>query len=80
MIFSGAAWPCVTPNRSAHDRNAVLINYMPKFVKPLEDMPGALPQAFLDAASPELRQLLGFNYKYPEVLDRADAVNAEGIA
>ena len=28
--------------------------------------------------SPMMRQLLGLNYKYPEVLDTADAVNAEG--
>ncbi len=79
VIFFGAAWHCAMPNNADHDRNAVLINYIPKFVKPLEDMPGALPQAFLDAASPEMRQLLGFNYKYPEILDEADAVNAEGI-
>lgn len=79
VIFYGAAWHCAMPNNADHDRNAVLINYIPKFVKPLEDMPGALPQSFLDAASPEMRQLLGFNYKYPEILDQADAINAEGI-
>lgn len=79
VIFYGAAWHCAMPNNADHDRNAVLINYIPKFVKPLEDMPGALPQAFLDAASPQMRQLLGFNYKYPEILDQADAENAEGL-
>ncbi|WP_299286161.1 phytanoyl-CoA dioxygenase family protein [uncultured Tateyamaria sp.] len=79
VVFFGAAWHCAMPNHADHDRNAVLINYIPKFVKPLEDMPGALPQAFLDAASPQMRQLLGFDYKYPEILDQADAVNAEGI-
>lgn len=80
VLFFGAAWHCAMPNRSDHDRNAVLINYIPKWVKPLEDMPGALPPAFIEAASPEIRQLLGLNYPYPEVLDTADAVNAEGIA
>ncbi|WP_299372925.1 phytanoyl-CoA dioxygenase family protein [uncultured Tateyamaria sp.] len=79
VIFYGAAWHCAMPNNADHDRNAVLINYIPKFVKPLEDMPGALPQSFLDAASPDMRQLLGFNYKYPEILDQADAENAEGM-
>jgi len=79
VLFFGAAWHCAMPNNADHDRNAVLINYIPKWVKPLEDMPGALPTSFIDAASPEMRQLLGLNYPYPEVLDTADAVNAEGI-
>lgn len=79
VLFFGAAWHCAMPNAADHDRNAVLINYIPKWVKPLEDMPGALPAAFIEAASPEIRQLLGLNYPYPEVLDHADAVNAEGI-
>ena len=79
VLFFGAAWHCAMPNNADHDRNAVLINYIPKWVKPLEDMPGALPASFIDAASPEMRQLLGLNYPYPEVLDTADAVNAEGI-
>lgn len=78
VLFFGAAWHCAMPNNSDHDRSAVLINYLPKWVKPLEEMPSALPQSFLDAVSPDLRQLLGLNYPYPEVLDKADAVNAEG--
>ncbi|MEL6207285.1 MAG: phytanoyl-CoA dioxygenase family protein [Pseudomonadota bacterium] len=77
-LFFGAVWHCAMPNRAAHDRNAVLIQYLPKWVKPMEDMPAALPQAFLDAASPDLRQLLGLNYPYPEVLDAAAAGNTEG--
>jgi ectoine hydroxylase-related dioxygenase (phytanoyl-CoA dioxygenase family) len=78
VLFFGAAWHCAMPNTSDHERNAVLINYVPKFVAPLEDMPGALPPSFIDNASPMMRQLLGLNYRYPEVLDTADAVNAEG--
>lgn len=78
VLFFGAAWHCAMPNQSTHDRNAVLINYLPKFVKPLEDMPGALPQSFIDAASDDIKQLLGLNYPYPEVLDAAAATNAAG--
>jgi len=78
VLFFGAAWHCAMPNRSDHERCAVLTNYLPKWVKPLEDMPAALPRELLDTASPELCQLLGFDYPYPEVLDTADAVNAEG--
>lgn len=78
VLFFGAAWHCAMPNTSDHDRNAVLINYLPKWVAPLEDMPAALPQGFLEAASPEIRQLLGLNYPYPEILDAAQAGVAEG--
>ncbi|MEM9320490.1 MAG: phytanoyl-CoA dioxygenase family protein [Pseudomonadota bacterium] len=78
VIFFGAAWHCAMPNRADHDRNAVLINYLPKWVKPLEDMPGAMPPGFIETASPEIKQLLGLNYPYPQVLDAAAASNAAG--
>lgn len=77
-LFYGVTWHCAMPNRSDHDRSAILIQYLPKWVKPMEDMPAALPQAFLEAASPDMRQLLGLNYPYPEVLDQARAGNTEG--
>ena len=77
-LFYGVAWHCAMPNNADHDRSAILINYLPKWVKPLEDMPAAVPQDVLDGASDDLRQLLGFNYPYPEVLDQAAATNAAG--
>ena len=77
-LFYGVTWHCAMPNKSDHDRSAILIQYLPKWVKPMENMPAALPQSFLDAASPDLRQLLGLNYPYPEVLDTARAGNTEG--
>ncbi|MEO9862452.1 MAG: phytanoyl-CoA dioxygenase family protein [Yoonia sp.] len=78
VLFYGVMWHCAMPNNADHDRNAVLINYLPKWVKPLEDMPAALPQEFLDAASPDMRQLLGMNYPYPKILDADAGGNAEG--
>ena len=77
-LFYGVTWHCAMPNRSDHDRSAVLIQYLPKWVKPMEDMPAALPHEFLEVASPDLRQLLGMNYPHPEVLDAARAGNTEG--
>ena len=53
------------PNNSEQGRIGILIEYLPKFVKPVEDMLGGLDQQFLDAASPLLRQLLGFAYPWP---------------
>jgi hypothetical protein len=80
VLFFGAVWHCAMPNRSDHDRSAILIQYLPKWVKPLEDMPAALPAGFIERAGPDLRQLLGLNYPYPEILDTARAGNAEGRA
>ncbi|MFG5384855.1 phytanoyl-CoA dioxygenase family protein [Yoonia sp. R2-816] len=77
-LFYGVAWHCAMPNKSDQDRSAVLINYLPKWVKPLEDMPAALPDDFMTNASADLRQLLGLNYPYPEVLDQAKSGNAVG--
>ena len=79
-LFYGAAWHCAMPNNSDHDRNAILIQYLPKWVKPMEDMPAALSDDFIAKASPEIRQLIGLNYPYPEVLDAAKAGNTEGRA
>ena len=80
VIFFGAVWHCAMPNKADHDRNAVLTQYLPKWVKPMEDMPAALPNDFVESASDDLRQLLGLNYPYPEVLDTARAGNTEGRA
>ncbi|MFT7252809.1 MAG: ectoine hydroxylase-related dioxygenase (phytanoyl-CoA dioxygenase family) [Paracoccaceae bacterium] len=77
-LFYGVTWHCAMPNNADHDRSAILIQYLPKWVKPMEDMPAALPQDFIDAASPDIRQLLGLNYPYPEVLDAARGGNTEG--
>lgn len=77
-LFFGVTWHCAMPNKADHDRSAILIQYLPKWVKPMEDMPAALPQVFIDKASPDMRQLLGLNYPHPEVLDSARAGNTEG--
>lgn len=77
-LFYGVTWHCAMPNKADHDRSAILIQYLPKWIKPMEDMPATLPQSFLDAASPDMRQLLGLNFPYPEVLDAAKAGNTEG--
>jgi ectoine hydroxylase-related dioxygenase (phytanoyl-CoA dioxygenase family) len=78
VLFFGAVWHCAMPNQSQQDRSAILIQYLPKWVKPMENLPASLPSAFIEQASPELRQLLGLNYPYPEVLDAARGGNAEG--
>jgi ectoine hydroxylase-related dioxygenase (phytanoyl-CoA dioxygenase family) len=79
IVFFGATWHCAMPNHSAQDRSAVLIQYLPKFVKPMEDLRAMAGEAFVTHASPTMRQLLGLNFPYPQNLDAvAVATNAEG--
>ena len=78
VLFYGVTWHCAMPNKADHDRSAILIQYLPKWIKPMENMPAALSEEFLASASPDLRQLLGLNFPYPEVLDAAKAGNTEG--
>jgi ectoine hydroxylase-related dioxygenase (phytanoyl-CoA dioxygenase family) len=77
VVFNGMCWHCAMPNNSADDRIGVLIEYLPKFVRPLEDH-SIVRDEVVGRATPVLRQLLGVDYPYPQVLDEADAVNAEG--
>ena len=79
IVFFGATWHCAMPNRSNQDRSAVLIQYLPKFVKPMEDLRAMVGEAFVKRASPTMRQLLGLNFPYPQNLDAVEvAMNAEG--
>ena len=78
VVFNGMCWHCAMPNRSDDDRIGVLLEYLPKFVRPLEDH-SVVRDDVVARATPMLKQLLGIDYPYPQVLDDADAVNAEGI-
>jgi len=78
VIFNGMCWHCAMPNDSDEDRVAVLIEYLPKFVTPLEDQKNGVRQEVVDRATPMLRQLMSLEYPYPQVLDEAEATVAYG--
>lgn len=65
VLFYGAAWHCAMPNNSDSGRIGLLLEFLPKFVKPIEDMLTGIDPEFLDTATPLVRQLLGFNYPWP---------------
>lgn len=77
-VFFGMTWHCAMPNVSDHDRTAILIQYLPKFIKPMEDQMRGVKKDVIDSASPILKQLLGFDYPYPQILDQAEGGNTEG--
>lgn len=65
VLFNGAAWHCAMPNQSTTSRTGLLVEFLPKFVKPIEDMLTGLDEDFLASASPLMKQLLGFHYPWP---------------
>lgn len=65
ILFYGLTWHCAMPNRSDRGRIGLLIEFLPKFVTPIEDMRSGLDDEFLDAAGPIVRQMLGLDYPWP---------------
>lgn len=78
IIFNGMTWHCAMQNNADHDRSAVLIEYLPKFVIPLEDQLSGVPQDVVDRASPLLQRLMGVDRPYPKLFDEADGLNTIG--
>jgi len=78
LLFVGMIWHCSMPNNSSGERTSVLGQYLPKFVKPMEALDQSVNAEVRDAATPELRQLLGVDLRYPELLEESAAGNAEG--
>lgn len=65
VLFFGLVWHCAMPNLSNQGRAGILVEFLPKFVKPVEDLLSDLDEDFLAAADPHLRQLLGLAYPWP---------------
>lgn len=76
--FFGLTWHCASDNKSQNERSAILIQYLPKFIKPMEDQKRGVKSEVQDEASKELKQLLGYNYPYPLLFDQEAGGNAEG--
>eukprot|EP00164_Ancoracysta_twista_P013978 GFYU01022577.1.p1 GENE.GFYU01022577.1~~GFYU01022577.1.p1 ORF type:complete len:121 (+),score=23.12 GFYU01022577.1:2-364(+) len=70
---------CAMPNKSRDvTRVGLLGQYLPKYIKPMEDQRYGVHQSVVDAASPQLQSLLAANYPYPLLFDHAPAGNSEG--
>ncbi|GIR20064.1 hypothetical protein CM15mP35_03250 [bacterium] len=57
------------PNNSDHQRAVLLIEFLPKYIKPVEDLISYLDHNFKENCSDRVKQLLGFNYPYPKIMD-----------
>ena len=69
MLMTGLLWHCAGVSRVDTPRLGILGQYLPKFVKPMEDQLKSVSAAVIARASPELRSLLGVDDPYPQVLD-----------
>ena len=66
VFFNGNCWHGASPNKSDHQRAALLIEFLPKYIKPVEDLISYLNEEFKKNSNNKVRQLLGLNYEYPK--------------
>ena len=79
VFFNGNCWHGAMPNKSNHQRAAILIEFLPKYIKPVEDLVSYLDDDFKKNSSDRVKQLLGLNYEYPKIMDSSKDVNQIGI-
>ncbi|MBI04845.1 MAG: phytanoyl-CoA dioxygenase [Pelagibacteraceae bacterium] len=79
VFFNGNCWHGASPNNSDHQRAALLIEFLPKYIKPVEDLVSYLDKDFKDKSSDRVRQLLGLKYEYPKIMDASRKLNNIGI-
>ena len=79
VFFYGNVWHCAMPNNSSHQRAGLLIEFLPKYVKPVEDLISNLDKIFFNNCSKRVKQLLGLNYQYPRLMDASKKLNDIGI-
>ena len=79
VFFYGNVWHCAMPNNSDHQRAGLLIEFLPKYVKPVEDLVSYLDKIFFNNCSKRVKQLLGLNYQYPKLMDASNKLNDIGI-
>ena len=79
VFFNGNCWHGASPNNSDHQRAALLIEFLPKYIKPVEDLVSYLPEDFKNHSSKRVKQLLGLNYEYPKIMDASKKTNNIGL-
>ena len=79
IFFNGSCWHGAMPNKSNHQRAALLIEFLPKYIKPVEDLISYLDDDFKNNSPERVKQLLGLNYEYPKIMDVSKSINQIGI-
>ncbi len=79
VFFNGNCWHGAMPNKSDYQRAAILIEFLPKYIKPVEDLVTYLNEEFKENCPERVKQLLGLKYEYPRIMDKSKSVNKIGI-
>ena len=79
MLFVCLLQHCAMPNKTEQSRTGILLQYLPKYIRPMEDMKKQVSDDVFERASDELKTLLLVEYPYPVNLDESEAKNSEGI-
>ena len=69
IFFNGNCWHGAMPNKSPNQRAAILIEFLPKYIKPVEDLVSYLDETFKKDSNDRVKQLLGLKYPYPKIMD-----------
>ena len=69
ILFNGGCAHGWMPNESDRDCTAVILQYLPKFVRPMDSLDRRLPDGFVAAASPTIRRLLGHHDRASDSID-----------
>lgn len=72
VVFNGACWHCAMANESTLERTGLLLQYLPKFVRPMENLFEGLPPQVLDRATPTMQRLLGLHGRTVDTADLPD--------
>ena len=75
ILTTGLLWHGAGANYSKKPRIGILGQYLPKFVKPMEDQLASVDMKVINKCSKKLKNLLGVNYPYPQVLDTSKHKN-----
>ena len=78
MVFVGLLQHCAMDNKSNVTRTGILLQYLPKFIRPMEDIKRSISDDVIERMTPELKKLLLWDYPYPALLDKAEAKSTEG--
>ena len=69
MLMTGLLWHGAGDNKTNKPRVGILGQYLPKFVKPMEDQLASVDMKVIKKCNKKLQNLLGVGYPYPQVLD-----------